>query len=101
MCFGNDCANVPPAFAKALISTEKGAYAKAYNAGEAAERRELVAAKPHQVGDIIDGMRPMRVAMLRDQVAAHEAQVAAPPPSPVWHSEWQKLFGTKKNPGHW
>jgi len=49
MCFGTDCADVPPAFAKALISTEKGAYAQAYQDGESAERREMSAAKPHQV----------------------------------------------------
>ena len=99
MCFGGDCADVPPAFAKALISTEKGAYAKAFHAGEVAVRREMTAAKPHQVGNIINGMRPMRVATMKDEVAKHERLVAAGPPKPAWHSQWEKIFGAhKKNP---
>eukprot|EP00277_Geminigera_cryophila_P007975 CAMPEP_0179433504 /NCGR_PEP_ID=MMETSP0799-20121207/17907_1 /TAXON_ID=46947 /ORGANISM="Geminigera cryophila, Strain CCMP2564" /LENGTH=179 /DNA_ID=CAMNT_0021211527 /DNA_START=14 /DNA_END=553 /DNA_ORIENTATION=+ len=101
MCFGTDCADVPPAFAKALISTEKGAYAQAYQDGESAERREMSAAKPHQVGDVINGMRPMRVATLKDRVGEHEQMVAAPPAKPLWHSQWQKLFGAKKAAGMW
>ena len=101
MCFGDDCAEVPPSFANALIRTEKGAYADAFKAGEASERREMAAAKPHQVGDVIAGLRPMRVATLQDQVGEHERMVAAPPPKPAWHSQWQKLFGPKKSPGKW
>jgi hypothetical protein len=96
MCFGEDCADVPPAFAKALISTEKGAYAKAFHAGEAAVRHEMTAAKPHQVGDIINGVQPMRVATMRDEVAKHERLVAAGPPKPAWHSQWEEIFGHKQ-----
>ena len=109
VCFGNNCADVSPAFVKALIRTEKKTYAKAYTSGEAAERRELVAAKPHQVGDVIDGVRPMRVATLREQVGHHEQEVHGPADEvkakPLWHSQWMKLFGPKGdgkvNYGQW
>jgi hypothetical protein len=96
MCFGKDCANVPPAFAKALIRIEKGAFARAYQEGEEAERRVMMAATPHKVGDVIPGLRPMRVSTLKEGVGKHEAEIAAPPPPPAWHSQWQKLFGPKK-----
>ena len=99
MCFGNECADVPPAFAKALVRTETGAYRSAFQAGEAAERRAVGAAKPHKLGDVIGGMRPMRVATLRYRVGEHEREVAAPPPKPAWHSQWQKLFGPNSHPG--
>ena len=96
MCFGNECADVPPAFARALVKTETGAYRSAFQAGEAAERREVGAAKPHQLGDVVGGMRPMRVSTLKERVGEHER--AVPPPGPAWQSQWQKLFGPKSHP---
>jgi hypothetical protein len=94
MCFGNDCADVPPAFARALVKKETGAYRSAFQAGEAAERREVGAATPHQLGDVVGGMRPMRVSTLKERVVEH--QRASPPPA--WQSQWQKLFGPKSHP---
>lgn len=91
MCFGNECADVPPAFAQALVRKEMGAFA----AGEAAQRREMGASKPHQLGDVVGGMRPMRVSTLKERVGI---LVAAPPPGPAWKSQWQKLFGPKSHP---
>lgn len=96
MCFGNECADVPPAFARALVRTETGAYRSAFQAGEAAERREVGAAKPHQPGDVVGGMRPMRVSTLKERVG--ELHTASPSPGPAWHSQWQKLFGPKSHP---
>lgn len=88
LCFGSDCADVPPAFAQALIRTEKEEYAQAFRAGQAASRPA-----GRSKGEVIPGFQPMRVASLSDGIHRHEAEVLAGPPPPAWHSQWEKIFG--------
>jgi hypothetical protein len=60
----------------ALVKKETGAYRSAFQAGEAAERREVGAATPHQLGDVVGGMRPMRVSTLKERVVEHQRRLA-------------------------